>query len=568
MKNSRDIELERLRLKILDAIRFSKRFWMTYRENTFGIASIINLIYKKSYFEVLFFTNTDVITKGVPLLKLNTPLEDEIDFNEILFEPDFDTDGLIDPVKIIHRMRRLISSEFQNHLKILNTEITLIDEKFENYQIRANPYDRDIRISYPDFELKLKINLEKYPFLPVLSFSRSLSKIITEREFTNEEIIKNWETENPPHIYELIERICDIVSARVKINRLKEDSQYLVLDRVTLGDITDQLSFKIHRGKSIGILYDEKSLDKIDPRLNLMILFDTIAGSQHDYTGSIRIFGKPTLLLNQSEKNKIFILPQAYDSTITKMKIKKAVQYKIDLQKIYKKKKDTFNLMLKNAGFTQSLDEVMEDFLKVKSYRINRKKAYINSILESTGLLHKKNKRFSKLTPLEFLLFSISRALIQAPTIIMFSIPFGILDKLDYEKFNSYMDKIKENYHIVLIFHGPEEIISNCNQILTITKNTSKIGSMKDYIEELPQYGEILSIELDNPDDSSIQMLKQMKEIDVIIEERTNEKFKIFIRENFIDAIIQITEILGPSLYSFKRSKATIGDYLEYIENK
>jgi len=77
---------------------------MTYRESTFGIASIINLIYKKSYFEVLFFTNTDVLEKGVPLLKINTPLEDEIDFNEILFEPDFDTDGLIDPVKIIHRM--------------------------------------------------------------------------------------------------------------------------------------------------------------------------------------------------------------------------------------------------------------------------------------------------------------------------------------------------------------------------------------------------------------------------------------------------------------------------------
>ncbi|MFX1503289.1 MAG: hypothetical protein ACFFDH_20170, partial [Promethearchaeota archaeon] len=57
LKDPRTIELERLRLKILDAVRFSKRFWMTYRENTFGIASILNLIYKKSFIEVLFFTN-------------------------------------------------------------------------------------------------------------------------------------------------------------------------------------------------------------------------------------------------------------------------------------------------------------------------------------------------------------------------------------------------------------------------------------------------------------------------------------------------------------------------------
>lgn len=568
MKSSRDIELERLRLKILDAVRFSKRFWMTYRENTFGIASIINLIYKKSFFEVLFFTNSDVIEKGVPLLKIYTPLEDEIDFNEILFEPDFDEDGLINPTKIIHHMRRLISSEFQNHLRILNTEIILIDERFENYQIKANPYDREIIISYPDFTLKLKINLEKYPFLPTFSFSRSLSKIITEREFTEDEMIKNWDTENPPHIYELVDRICDIVSARVNIKVLKENSQYLVLYRVTLGDMIDTLSFKIQRGKSIGIIFDKKSLAKIDLRRDLMILFDAIAGSQYDFSGSIEIFGKLTQLLSQSEKEKIFILPQAYDSTITNMKIKKAIQYQINLYAIYKEKKEIFKLMLKKAGLAQGLDEIMEDFLKTRSYRINRKKAYLKRVLESTGLLNKKNKRFSKLTPIEFLLFSIAKALIQSPTIIMFSIPFGILGKLEYEKFNSYMDKIKEKFHVILIFHGPEEIISNCDQILTITKNTSKIGTIKEYIEELPQYGEILSIELNNPDASSILRLKEMKEIDVIIEERKNEKFKIYIKNSITDAIIQITELLGPSLYSFKRSTASISDYMEFVENR
>jgi len=150
----------------------------------------------------------------------------------------------------------------------------------------------------------------------------------------------------------------------------------------------------------------------------------------------------------------------------------------------------------------------------------------------------------------------------------MFSIPFGILGKLEYEKFNSYMDKIKENFHVILIFHGPEEIISNCDQILTITKNTSKIGTIKEYIEELPQYGEILSIELNNPDASSILRLKEMKEIDVIIEERKNEKFKIYIKNSITDAIIQITELLGPSLYSFKRSTASISDYMEFVENR
>jgi hypothetical protein len=149
----------------------------------------------------------------------------------------------------------------------------------------------------------------------------------------------------------------------------------------------------------------------------------------------------------------------------------------------------------------------------------------------------------------------------------MFSIPFGILGKLEYEKFNSYMDNVKENFHVVLIFHGPEEIVSNCDQILTITKSTSKIGSFKEYIEGLPHYGEILNIELNDPDEKVIQKLREMNEIDLIIEERKEEKFKIFIKDNIPEVIIQITELLGPSLYSFKRSTASIGEYMEYIEN-
>jgi len=568
LESARDIELEKLRQKILKAIRFSKRFWMTYREKTFGIASIINLIYKKSFIEVLFFTNSDVFEKAVPLLKIYTPIEDEIDFSEVILEPDFDVDGLINPAKIINRMRRLIRTEFQNHLKRLNTEVKLIDEKFENYQLKNNPYYREIRISFPDFVIELKINLEKYPMLPTFSFSKSLSKIISEREFNELEIIKNWYVEDPPHVYEIVEKVCELVSTGVKIEDLKVNSQYLVLNRVSVGNIIDNLSFKIHRGKSIGIIFDEKRLENIDPRSDLLNLFDTIAGIHSDFSGSIEIFGNPMLLLSKEDKEKIFILPQAYDSSITKLRIKKALQYKINLNEIFKKKKSDFNLILRDAGLTQSLDEIMREFLKDKSFTFSRKRQYIKKVLESTGLLNKKNKKFSQLTPLEFLLFSITQALIQSPTIIMFSIPFGILGKLEYEKFNSYMNKIKENFHVVLIFLGPEEIISNCDKILTITKDTSKIGSLKDYIESLPQYGEILNLELNNPEDLSIQKLKEMKEIDVIIEERKNEKFKIFMKDSIPEVIIQIIELLGPSLHSFRRSTASIGEFLEFVESK
>ena len=568
MKNSRVIELERLRLKVLDAIRVSKRFWMTYREDTFGIASIIDLIYKKSFIEVLFFTNSDVLERGVPLLKIYTPIEDEIDFIEIIFNPSFDKDGFINPMKIIRRMRRLFRQEFQKRLEILNYEVELIDNKFENFQIKNNPYYREIRISYPNFATKLKIKFEKYPILPSFSFSRSLSRIITEKRFNEEEIIRNWDIENPPHVLEIIEKICEIISKQANLEPLKENSQYLVLNGVSVGEAINNLSFKIHRGKSIGIMYDEEYLNNVDHRLDLLNLFETIAGSQLDFTGSIEIFGNPIKSLSKKEKEKIFLLPPAYDSVITNMKVKKAIQYKINLNEIYKERKNVFNAILKNAGLGQSIDEIIEDLISETIYKFNRKKQFLKNVLEVTGMLNKKNKKFSELTPLEYLLFSIARALIQAPTIIMFSIPYGILGKLEYEKFNNYMDKIKQEFHVIMIFHGSEEIVLNCDQIFTITKRASKIGSFKDYIKELPQYGEIVTIELNDPEEFLIRKLKEMKEIEVIIEERKNEKYKIFLKSNTNNVIVKITELFGPRLQCFKKSTASIGEYLEFVENK
>ncbi len=568
MKNSREIELERLRLKILGAIRVSKQFWMTYREDTFGIASIIDLIYKRSFIEILFFTNSDVLEKGVPLLKIYTPIEDEIDFSGIIFNPDFDKDGFINPMKIIRRMRRLIRQEFQKRLEILNYEVELIDNKFENYQIRNNPYYREIRISYPNFATKLKIKFEKYPILPSFSFSRSLSRIITEKKFNQEEIIRNWDIENPPHVLEIIEKICEIISKQANLEPLKEDSQYLILNDMSVGDSINNLSFKIHRGKSIGIMYDDEYLNNVDHRLDLLRLFETIAGSQLDFTGSIKIFGNPIKSLSKKEKEKIFLLPPAYDSVITNMKVKNAIQYKINLNKIYKERKNAFNAILKNAGLGQSIDEIIEDLISDTIYKFNRKKQFLKNVLEVTGMLNKKNKKFSELTPLEYLLFSIARALIQAPTIIMFSIPYGILGKLEYEKFNNYMDKIKQEFHVIMIFHGSEEIASNCDQILTITKTASKIGSFKDYIKELPQYGEIVTIELNDPEEFLIRKLEEIEEIEVIIEERKNEKYKIFLKSNTNNVIVRITELFGPQLQCFKKSNASIGEYLEFVENK
>ena len=162
----REVELSNLKSKILEAIRFSERYWMIFKEQTFGIATILDLTYKKIYIEILFFINFDVLQKGVPLVKIHTPSKTIFNFNEVLIEPDFDEDGLVSPVKIIDRVNNLITKEMNYHLTILNYEIELLNENFENYPIADNPYFRKIYIYYPNYVITLRINFENYPEIP------------------------------------------------------------------------------------------------------------------------------------------------------------------------------------------------------------------------------------------------------------------------------------------------------------------------------------------------------------------------------------------------------------------
>lgn len=567
MKRFKIGELERLRLKTLDAIRFSKRFWMTYREKTFGIASVINLVYKKSFFEVLFFTNKDVLEKGVPLLKIYTPIEEQIDFDEIIVEPDFDDDGLVSPVKIIGRMRKLIRREFQKHLALLDKEIELLDEIYENFPIDNIPYHREIGIYFPDFVVKFNINFEKFPTIPSFSFSKTLSRIVSEREFNESDIITDWNELNPPHIYELVEKLTQIVTDRLKVEPIKYDSQHLVVDNFSIGGNIKDISFKIHRGKSIGIVYDKELFENAEHSLTLLKLFEAISGEHPNFSGRIEIFGRYVQLLPTYDMERIFILPQAYESKITKMKLKKAIQSGIDIKGILKERKVALDKVLKNAGLTSKMGDLVSDFLiEAPLLQFTRKKEFIKNSLTATGLWNKKKKRFSQLTPLEFLLFSIGRALLQSPTIVMFSIPFGLLNRIDFEKFNKYMNRIKELFHLILIFHGPEGIASKCDQILTVSQSVSKIGTHEDYINALPYAGEYITVEFNNADENLIKKINEFEEVNRIIEERKNEKYKIYIKENPDKLIINLTELFGANLFSFKISKASIGDYLEYLE--
>ncbi len=591
----RDIELILLKSKIIDAIRFSERYWMIFKEGTFGMATIIDLIYKSSYIEVLFFTNREVLNKGIPLVKIYSPSATQFDFNEVLINPDFDEDGTISPVKIIARLNDLIEKELIYHLHVLEKEVQLIDEKFENYSINENPYFRKILLHFPDYVVKLRINFENYPDLPNLSekkqlvikrfkepltetikeklldmymitpiekfgeeikafdekqeliiekqsetlISKAFNKfelllnetyginirkvndidhIIKENDFNSMDLIKNWNLENPPHIVDLIESIVNV----------KYNSQNVILNDVSITDTIQNISFKIHRGQSLGIYFDPSELELTGNDSGIYKLFDTISGKNTDFSGEISIFGETSQLTNLNGIEGVYLASGDIDPRIEHNSIHKAILHNIHI----KGKRKNKNILLKK-------------------------------VLEATGLLNRKSEKLFKLSKLDRILFTISRALLTLQQVILIKLPLTGISRLEGEQINRLIQNIKRKFHTVLIIHGPKEIISKCDQIITIKKNQVEIGNLKYFISKMPQSGDLVTIELDNPSKDALAKMLAIKSA-LFVEERKNEKYKIYCINEHPNIIInKLMGSIGDYIYNYKIHKASLKDYLE-----
>ncbi len=561
---SREKELEKLRIKIIDAIRFSKHYWMIFKEKTFGIATILDLIYKKSYIEVLFFTNYDVLESGVPILTINTPIETEVDLNEILLEPDFDKDGLISPKKIINKLNQLIQDEFQYHIDTLNQEVKLIKQRYENYEINNIPYNREIRIYFPQQHIfELRINFEKYPLMPNFFFSDNLSKIISVNEFLDIEMSKNWNPIFPIHIIKIIKELIKLVTLGLKVNALPKDSQHLLIEKVTVGTRINNISFKILRGQSIGIIYKENQFHPSgSEKSDILEFFDVLSGNSTSFTGIVKIFGKNVQLALKSELDRIKMISIKIDQALKNLTLKKVMSKDFDLIVDLNILKEHVDNLVKKSGIS-----FIKSDLALKTLKKTYKKDIIDQILKDIGLLNRKYDKVKDLSTMESILFSISRALLHVPHTMLVLFPNVRLGRLEIEKFSNAMNKISKNYHACFIIHGTKEIVSICNQIINITPEKTEIGSVEDYIRKLPQSGEILTIELSQPNLNSLKQMFKLKSI-IFIEQRRNEKYKLFIQENPENVIMLLLELFGSKLYNFKRFRATLGDYLEFLEYK
>ena len=151
----------------------------------------------------------------------------------------------------------------------------------------------------------------------------------------------------------------------------------------------------------------------------------------------------------------------------------------------------------------------------------------------------------------------------------------GLMDYLNIEKSHilgrSMGGMIAQNFvvkypekvnKLILVTTGPGGISGSAG--LDIFKeNQIEIGTINDFISKMPQSGDLITIELDNPGKDTLAKMRAIESA-LFVEERKNEKYKIYCLTEHPNIIInKLMGSIGDYIYNYKIHKATLNDYLE-----
>jgi ABC-type multidrug transport system ATPase subunit len=286
-----------------------------------------------------------------------------------------------------------------------------------------------------------------------------------------------------------------------------------------------------------------------------------------DFSGSIRIFGKYKRLLSDEELKRIVILPEALSSEVVSLKVKKAIKYNQNIRPKWTISSKELRRTLHDSKVLTFIDEMraknplLEVIPLIKEY-IN-KREFVKKILEMTGLIYKKKEIVEQLNPADFLRFQIARALARSPDLILFSLPPGVFNRIEFKKFKNQLEKIKREWHLIIFIHGPEDLVSKCDKVITLKEQEAETGTVEDFVKKIPKSDNLITIELTKANEEDLDILKEDA---FLIEERKHEKYKLYPKNDTDpDKLIKkIVQIFGEDLNNFKIFHGTLEEFIEY----
>ena len=510
-----------LRRKVMEAIKETEKYWLIFSYETYGIAGYFQLPHKKIYIELLFFAPE---SDSYPFL-IHAVGNTTLDFADLYKK--YKISSNIEPLAVIKDLEKLVFSQSKEQTKKLENEIREIRKENILIPIKDQKFTYIFRLIYGKITIDLVIDLSKYPRAPVISLKspeheKELKKIHSEIptliKQTTDEQIKKWKENSPTPISELLMDVETQIGSSLKEEEIwiRKKTQFIETEDLVIGENYKEITFKVRKGEHLGIY--SKSDQQVDS------LFRILSRQSQSYRGKLNIFG------NEESQSKN---TEDYRSTIIWL-----------------------NFTFSDEELNKKIKQIVEAPRKMK------KKA-----LEGVFLDYDTSKRLRDCSEIELLRIKIANALCLQAGAIALRIPTENLGKMETEQISRIVTKIKENFDVILLIHGPKEIIENCDKILVLkdTEKTEKAGTLEELNEKMPETGEIILLQLSNPTQEEIATLYQLPDTEVI-ELRKGEKFKIFSRLNPETLIIQLFEKFGTKIFNLQRNKMRLGELLELNE--
>lgn len=160
---------------------------------------------------------------------------------------------------------------------------------------------------------------------------------------------------------------------------------------------------------------------------------------------------------------------------------------------------------------------------------------------------------------------SIAIAMIHQPKILFLDEPTSGLDPVLRKELWNMLSNLNEEYgtSLVVVTHYPEEG-EFCSKICMFAKNKGivAVGNPKRLIKSLPGAGRVIILELKKPFSKISELLSERKGFEYLLEERKNEKFRIFSNEPMRAIVQEITsQIKMTDIQNISQGEANLTDF-------